>query len=174
MGGIAKGLLRGSDGEPLVVRTARLLEHLGHDPVLVGAHEAYSGLPWPRLDDDPSAVGPLAGLVALLEHARSETNVLAFACDMPAISQDLVRALESAPPARAVAPRHRFWEPFAARYDVAIVDVARQLAAAGGSFQSLLERVGAVALAWNDDGALVDWDVPADLNGARRGPQARR
>jgi molybdopterin-guanine dinucleotide biosynthesis protein A len=173
MGGVAKGLLPGADGEAIVVRTARLLEECGHQPVLVGRHEAYRSLTWPKVADAPSVGGPLGGLVSLLEHAvvRGERYVLVFACDMPAISASLIRALESAQAAPVVAPKRRFWEPFAARYDVAVLAIARELGSQP-SLQTLLDRAGAAPLAWNEDAVLTDWDLPADLNA--REPQSRR
>ena len=73
MGGVAKGLLRAPDGQPSVVRTVRMLSALGIPCGLVGAHAAYAEvakeLDVPVVADVPVGIGPLGGLVGLLQHA---------------------------------------------------------------------------------------------------------
>lgn len=182
MGGAAKGLLAAPGGQPIVVRTRSIVEALGGTCVLVGAHPAYGELDLPVLPDDPTATGPLAGLLALLAFSRRDTkkeprSTLAIACDMPALTSDFVHRLLTAPQAPVVAPRrHRtdrgwLWEPLIARYDPdAVLPKARAFAARGGSrLQSLLDEVGAspLALEHGDDDALVDWDTPADTDSLR-------
>ena len=172
MGGVAKGLLRGPDGAPLVVRAQRILVAAGLTPVLVGTHEGYGHLAIEQLPDDPSAAGPLAGLLALLARGGG-LDVLAIACDMPAFTAEAVERLRDAPAALVVAPRHvasdlgrDVWEPLFARYAGAVLPVARSFAAKGErKLQRLLDEVGAtpLALAASEEAWLADWDVPGDL-----------
>jgi molybdopterin-guanine dinucleotide biosynthesis protein A len=182
MGGLAKGLLVAPDGAPIVLRTRRLAEAAGAVCFLVGDHPAYRELGLPVLADDPSATGPLAGLLSLLRTAAGG-YALALACDMPQLTGDLIGRLASAPPSAVVAPRRRhrgepekgwLWEPLCARYDTdRVLPIAERFAAEGGRrLQLLLDAAGAepLALAPDDDHALVDWDETEHLpRGAVRG-----
>lgn len=172
MGGVAKGLLLAPDGAPIVVRTAALLERVGVDRVLVGAHPAYTALGLDIVADVPDVEGPLAGLLGLFAVA-GERDVIAIACDMPFLGLELLRRLVDAPPAPIVAPRHRdpardrdVWEPLCARYAASVFPVARAFAAAGErKLQRLLDTAGAesLTLSANEEAMLVDWDVlPVD------------
>ena len=171
MGGVAKGLLLAPEDEPIVVKARRLLEDAGAECVLVGAHPAYEGLGLETIPDDPAAEGPLAGLLALLGRASASDRrwAIAVACDMPFIDRELVCRLVSAPPAPIVAPRRRaedrgrdVWEPLFARYDPALLDVAREYARTGGrQLQRLLDQAGARALELDPEheALLADWDT---------------
>ena len=172
MGGVAKGLLRAAEDEPIVVKTRRLLEEAGAECVLVGAHPAYEDLGLETIPDDPAAEGPLAGLLALLGRASATHRrwAIAVACDMPFLDRELVRRLVAAPPAPVVAPRRRaedrgrdVWEPLFARYEAAtMLDVARDYARSGGrQLQRLLDRAGARALELDPEhtALLADWDT---------------
>ena len=171
MGGVAKGLLAGADGVPLVVRAARILEGLGINPVLVGAHEAYQHVGLRMLTDDPGAEGPLAGLLSLL----SGGDALAIACDMPAFTRAAIERLLAAPPAPIVAPRRlardlgrEVWEPLFARYYATVLPSAQAFAARGERrLQRLLDEAGAVPLALGPEehAWLQDWDLPSDVPG---------
>ena len=170
MGGVAKGLLRGHDGTPLVLRAQRLFLAAGLTPVLVGTHEAYAGLGIAQLADDPSTTGPLAGILALLERGGG----LAVACDMPAFTAEAVDRLCAAPPAEIVAPRHVardlgrvVWEPLFARYAGTVLPLARRFAERGErKLQRLLDEVGAtpLPLTASEERWLTDWDVPVDMS----------
>lgn len=169
MGGVAKGLLAGADGVPLVVRARRILEGLGVDAVLVGAHAAYQDVGLPMLTDNPGAEGPLAGLLSLL----SGGDALAIACDMPAFTASAIDRLLAAPPAPIVAPRRlardlgrEVWEPLFARYSATVLPVAQAFAARGErKLQRLLDEAGAVRLdlGAGEDTWLEDWDLPSDV-----------
>ena len=171
MGGQPKGLLRGPSGETLVERWKALFAALAIPCVLVGQRErsAYASaglevLADTRAEDD---LGPLGGLLALLEHA-GEGHAIAVACDMPFASAELVRKLaETGTEAPALAARReRRWEPFFARYDGrAVLPTARAHAdARRGSLQALLDAVRAAELAMSDEeqAQLRDWDTPED------------
>jgi molybdopterin-guanine dinucleotide biosynthesis protein A len=178
MGGAAKGLLLAPDGERIVERTRRLLAEAGASCVLVGEHPAYGGLGLRVIADDPSASGPLAGMLALLSFAAEARagHAIAVACDMPLLTADLVRRLVEAPAAAIVAPRHHdpergwLWEPLFARYDAeAVLPVARGLVGTGRRrLQDLLDAAGArpLELTANELAALVDWDTPDALPSA--------
>lgn len=167
MGGQAKGLLVAPGGETIVARWRRMFDAVAVPAVLVGAHAAYAGVGLPLLEDAARGIGPLGGLLALLAHA-GDGEAIAVACDMPYVSEALVRRLVEAPDAAAVAPRRAGkWEPLFARYDA---PVARAVAVANAqagraSLQALLDALGADELALTDAEAfeLGDWDTPEDV-----------
>jgi molybdopterin-guanine dinucleotide biosynthesis protein A len=170
MGGQPKGLLRAPSGETLVERWKGVFAALAIPCVLVGerAKEAYASAGLEILADERAKeeLGPLGGLLALLEHA-GERNAIAVACDMPFVSLDLVRRLASAAPAPALAARRDGrWEPFFARYDArAILPIAIAHAnARRGSLQALLDAVNAEELTMSaeEHAELRDWDTPED------------
>jgi molybdopterin-guanine dinucleotide biosynthesis protein A len=168
MGGAPKGLMPGPDGQTLVARWVGLLGELGVPAVLVGEASAYAELELPALADEPRGIGPLGGLVALLRHAGTRPAV-AFACDMPFVTRELVERLLGAPHEASIvaARRDGRWEPLFARYDPARVlplAVARA-ASPHHSLQPLLDQAGAVALPLlpHEARQLGDWDSPADV-----------
>jgi molybdopterin-guanine dinucleotide biosynthesis protein A len=170
MGGQPKGLLRLRSGETLVARWARLLRALELPCVLVGAHDAYAGEGLPMLADARSGIGPLGGLLALLEHAceRGSTYAAAFACDMPYATDDLIRRLVEAPTATAVAPRRDArWEPFFARWDARLAKpfVEANLRSNRTSLQALFDDAKAreLVMSASEHEALRDWDEPSDI-----------
>ena len=167
MGGVAKGLLRTEDGTTIVERLRGMLEQLGLRVVLVGAGAAYAGLGLEVVADEPSGIGPLGGLSALLRCA-DDAWVIALACDMPFVTGEIVeRLLAASNDAPIVAPRRDGrWEPLCARYDPARV-IAHALALArtrDHSLQRLLRDSGAVELPLGPQEAdlLRDWDTPED------------
>jgi molybdopterin-guanine dinucleotide biosynthesis protein A len=167
MGGAAKGLLAGPSGRPIIENLRDMLTGLGLEVVLVGKDPRYDALRLPAVEDEPSGIGPLGGLVGLLRHAGNRVAV-AIACDMPFIRAALVEQLLAAPPASAVAPRHGTrWEPLFARYaSKSVLIVARERASRGErSLQGLLDAVGARELVLTEDEwrQLRDWDTPSDV-----------
>jgi molybdopterin-guanine dinucleotide biosynthesis protein A len=185
MGGRPKGLLELAPGLTLVGRWRAIFERLEIPAVLVGEHAAYAHLGMPAIADEPHA-GPLGGVLALLAHA-GDRMALAVACDMPFVSEALVRRLAFAPRAPAAASalasasasalalaarREGRWEPFFARYDSPLVlPIARAEAAAGRfSLQGLLAAATAGELGLSEAEAeeLDDWDTPEDAALARR------
>jgi molybdopterin-guanine dinucleotide biosynthesis protein A len=168
MGGGAKGLLPAPGGGTLVERWVELLSSRGLDVVLVGERAEYARLGLEVLADHPGGIGPLGGLVALLERA-GQLPALAFACDMPRVSGPLVdRLLATSRGAAVLAPRRGDrWEPLCARYDPARVLplAAARARGQGHSLQRLLNDAGAEALLLSPAEAaeLEDWDSPGDL-----------
>jgi molybdopterin-guanine dinucleotide biosynthesis protein A len=176
MGGRAKGMLPAPDtGEPLVLRLQRMVtEAFGNcEILLIGRHHDYERLNLPIIDDNPSNIGPLGGLIALLEHAiMNEANsAVALACDLPRVSAELLLRLAShAPAAAAVAPiAEERYQPFFARYEpTSVLPAARSAEAAGErSLQSVFERLGSrvvpLVLSSDELALLTDWDSPGDV-----------
>lgn len=175
MGGRPKGLLVTPErGEPIVERLVRVTrEALGDDVDLrlVGRSEDYAQLGIAALPDTVRDVGPLGGLLALLEEGRQvgAHDVIALACDLPRVSPALVRRLaRHSPGAAAVAPRSSgFWQPLFARYAcVRALPAARaQLQSNRRSLQRLLETLAVAEMPTNAAEAelLVDWDRPEDV-----------
>ncbi|HEY4015500.1 MAG TPA: molybdenum cofactor guanylyltransferase [Polyangiaceae bacterium] len=168
MGGAAKGLLPAPGGGTLVARWIELLAPRGLDVVLVGERREYAPLGLEILADAPAGIGPLGGLVALLQRA-SVAPALAFACDMPFVSASIVeRLLAASPDAAVLAPRRgERWEPLCARYDPSRV-LPLAVARARGqdhSLQRLLHAAGAQALDLTaaEAAELRDWDSPDDV-----------
>lgn len=184
MGGVAKGLLRAPGGETtLIERTAALVSrHLYNDPtdgevVLVGEHPAYAAKPWRSLPDHPPGIGPLGGLIALLEEAaRLDQHALAIACDLPYLTGGIIERIASErASAVALAPKFEgWWQPLFARYQPEVVlDVARQVERGGRrSLQAVLSDLGPAAevfeLAPDLQDLLDDWDTPEDMGDDRR------
>jgi molybdopterin-guanine dinucleotide biosynthesis protein A len=178
MGGRAKGLLLTPGGVPLVERWARLFRELDIPMVLVGGDDAYAGTGLEQIDDAVAHIGPLGGLIALLERARSG-SVVAVACDMPFVSPALLEKLvDHAAGAAAVAPRDAgLWQPLFARYDVprALVAARENARRARHSLQDLLDTLGASVLPLDsrEQHELRDWDTPQDVERDRRAPKGR-
>jgi len=124
--GREKGLLE-FGGEPLVVRTARLIEPLVSEVTIVGAPERYAPLGLRAIADQNLGVGegkeavrtPLAGIATALNATQAPWNLI-LACDLPYLTAEwldwlLARAADSG--AQVVMPRtSRGLEPLAAVY----------------------------------------------------------
>ena len=181
MGGVAKGLLKAPGGETtLVERTSSLLSRHLDDAqiVLVGEHPAYAGHPWRRLPDHPPGIGPLGGLIALLEEAaRVNRDAIAIACDLPYLTGSIIERLVNEEPSAAVlAPKiEGWWQPLFARYrPAAVLDIARQVEASGKrSLQAVLKDLGSAVevfeLKPELHDLLDDWDTPEDVKDDRNG-----
>ena len=173
MGGRPKSELLASDtGERLIDRLARILHNAEFDVIVVGSHPGAAPLSADtvRVADEPSGIGPLGGLRALLRFADARPAI-AIACDLPFVTADLVRRLAGDPHDAAVlAPREPEagkWQPLFARYDpVRVVPVLERALADGvRSFQRLFSRLDVAEFALDDaERALLrDWDTPADV-----------
>jgi molybdopterin-guanine dinucleotide biosynthesis protein A len=167
MGGRPKGLMLTPSGETIVARWQRMFASLGVPPVLVGRSDAYASMGIESLDDDPPGIGPIGGLVALLARARAG-RVVAVACDMPFVSEQLLEKLVRHPSrACALAPKKGdIWEPLFARFEGALpLQMAQEHARSGRrTLHGVLDAVKAEPLALSDDelAELRDWDEPAD------------
>ena len=109
------------DGEPLVVRQARLLGSLFGEVLLVGG-EPPAESPGRHVPDGPGLPSALRGIVGALDAADTQW-VLVAATDLPALTPDLVLGLvaSEAPGVDAVVPRTDRPEPLCALYRVETV-----------------------------------------------------
>lgn len=142
------------------------------DIVLVGNHGAYDRLGIPVVPDPMPGRGPMAGLLGLAERADIShfEFVVALACDMPGVDEELLRRLRSEfPTADALVPMREHWEPLCARYRVSAILPCMQclLKQGQGRMMDLLELLGTACVRLPIDasnvGALEDWDAPSDL-----------
>jgi molybdopterin-guanine dinucleotide biosynthesis protein A len=172
--GERKGNLPLDDGSTVLSRFIAECERAlpGVELVLVGASHGYEGLGLSALADEPSGVGPLGGISALLRFARAtgRPQALAFACDMPYVRAALItRLARAAPDALAVAPRDgELWNALAARYSVAALpELEATLARGERAVQRFLARLGSRAveleLLPGELETLADWDRPEDV-----------
>lgn len=170
--GTAKGLLPApGERRSLVERAAAIFAELGVPVALVGERPEYAALGLRAIPDAFAGIGPLGGLVGLLEAAGSG-YVIACACDLPYVTANLARRLLEAPPCAALTPlAGGVLQPLFARYDATLcAPVARRRAedvARGGSsaLQGLLRELVAVPMPLEpaEEALLRDWDTPGDV-----------
>jgi molybdopterin-guanine dinucleotide biosynthesis protein A len=106
-------------GEPLLVRTARLLESVVGAPSVIGDPATYKSLALPVIADDWPGAGPLGGIATALRASTASWN-LVVACDLPYLTGEFLRFLLAravASTADAVLPMNtRGSEPLCAMY----------------------------------------------------------
>jgi molybdopterin-guanine dinucleotide biosynthesis protein A len=173
MGKMAKGLLPVEDGRSVVRRLLDVIAEALDEPdvVLVGRAKDYSTFGLEQLADDPSGVGPLGGISALMGEAlrRGCPQAIALACDLPYVTPALLHRLASfASEARAVAPRAGdFWQPLFARYapEATAAAVRSALAARQHALYKLLEPLDPAELPLDEPerDLLIDWDTADDV-----------
>ena len=175
MGGVAKGLLAAPSGsETLLSRLLRICAQAAPtaERCLVGRATDYADLGLLALADEPSGVGPIGGLRALLLHAQrtNAEKVLVLACDLPFLEQSvLARLLQPSSHAARVPRFEGHLQPLAAVYRTAptlrAVDAA--LADQQHALRQVLERLGDTVEVLDFFGvagrALDDWDSPEDM-----------
>ncbi len=175
-GGVAKGLVNAPDpSTPLI---ERLLQELASAPpgapvALLGRSTDYTALGLAQLTDNPADIGPLGGIVSLLEFADGlgARAALALTCDLPRVDGALLRRLAREQPQAAalVTTQLGVRNPLVARYSVEqALPAARRIARTGArSVQAVLDEladgVHALSLTADEERKLADWDVPEDL-----------
>jgi molybdenum cofactor guanylyltransferase len=107
------------DGEPLVLRTVRLVRSVAQTVTIVGNPDSYIDLAIPALGDDWPGFGPLGGIATALVASKMPWN-LVLACDLPYLSEAWVKYLAAralASQADAVIPMNEHGaEPLCAAY----------------------------------------------------------
>src|SRR5271170_8168265 len=74
------------NGEPMIVRAARLVESVAANPVIVGAPERFGELGLEVIADDWPAAGPLGGIATALRASSARWNLI-VACDLPYLTK---------------------------------------------------------------------------------------
>jgi molybdopterin-guanine dinucleotide biosynthesis protein A len=87
------------NGQPLIVRAARLLEPIVGHPAIIGPAERFAPLGLRAIPDDHPGFGPLGGIATALGAATHSWNLI-IGCDLPFLTRDWLeflirRALES-------------------------------------------------------------------------------
>ncbi len=161
------------DGEPLLLRLARLLAPVASALTVVAEREGkHADLGLRTLADRRPGLGPLAGLeTALLD--RGDGWLLLTSCDWVTLEPAWVSRLLAArsPGAHAVAFRGEVWQPLLALYHTGLApQVTVRLEAGQLPLWRLLEGCGATAVPLPED-----WDralqanTPAELAALRTG-----
>ena len=96
--GRAKAMLE-IGGEPLIVRTARLVEAVAGSATIVSGVRDYENLGLRVIEDDVAGAGPLGGIATALRVSEAPWNLI-LACDLPYLTREWLeflvkRALES-------------------------------------------------------------------------------
>ena len=111
-------------GSTLIQSVAHEVFQAAGNATLVGSPEIYGKLGFPVIPDRISGCGPMGGLHAALSAGRSDWN-LVVACDMPAVSYELLAELLAAAEesgADALVPSTpEGWQPLCAVYHVRLL-----------------------------------------------------
>jgi len=96
--GRAKAMLE-IGGEPLIVRTARLVEAVAGSATIVRGGREYENLGLRVIEADVAGAGPLGGIATALRVSEAPWNLI-LACDLPYLTREWLefvvkRALES-------------------------------------------------------------------------------
>jgi len=163
------------EGVALATRTARLLEPLFEDVLLVGG-DPPAEAPGRRVPDVEGPRCALRGLVSALAAARAE-RVLVVSTDLPLLTADLVLGLVCHPGADAVVPRSAEGShPLCAVYarEAALPAARKRLAEGRLALRELLDELdtawleGAALRALDPEGgSLLNVNTEADLEAAR-------
>ena len=185
-----KGLLE-IGGEPLVLRTARVVTSLLGKVIVIGGSREYEGLGLITIPDEPLASvgsaqapsrkheGPLAGILTAL-HASSKRWNLILACDLPYMHKNWLRWLLARAPAsnaQIVIPEtENGLEPLAALYQQACAgEISAAVARGTRKITDALAKLEKEVLRPDDWAAedpsgrvLMNMNTPGDHEQARR------
>lgn len=144
------------NGEMLAARGARILQSVC-DPVL----EAGPGITsLPAVRESPPGSGPLAALFAAYDLLSGDGSVLLLACDLPFVTDDVLRMLVEHPAPGSVVPVVDGRAQYAcARWSAVAVAGAR----GGTALRDLVQGGDVTTVDLDDARALQDVDTPEDL-----------
>jgi molybdopterin-guanine dinucleotide biosynthesis protein A len=172
LGGVHKGLLTVGGRSILERQLEALAPWVAERCIVAGDLSPYAAVASAHgallVPDRAPGQGPLAGLEAALGAGGGDA-LLVFACDLPFLDAELIRALRDAPDAEAVVPRIAGRaQPLAARYARAILPKVQARLARGAL--RLSELVDELAVVWLDladaPPGFFNVNTPADLERA--------
>lgn len=155
-------------GEPLLVRTARLLRGLTAEVHVLAAPGQYDDLGFDCTPDLRPESGPLAGIEAALTDSRWDWNWI-VACDMPYLEESWLRFLAeqavtrnldcvvSKDPERGMNPLCGVWNRRALPLVRAMLDEGQLRVREAAS------QLGALELTPGDPKILANWNEPVDV-----------
>jgi molybdopterin-guanine dinucleotide biosynthesis protein A len=148
-------------GQPLALHLSLILRAAGLTNIsLIGAKSAHSQLGLPCLPDPPDLpLHPLRGVVAALEHLRSDETALLCPVDLAGLTPEHVHSLLLCPPPTCCTAEDQL-QPLLCHVGPAHAPLARQLCASGGSVRSWSATFFRLEL---PSGALQNLNTPADL-----------
>lgn len=79
-------------GRPMALRVADVVSRVAASVTLVGRPEKYRQLGLPVMADKLDGIGPLGGILSVLEESDTEWNLI-VACDLPRIRQGVLELL---------------------------------------------------------------------------------
>lgn len=163
------------DGKTLLERVTATMQQI-FPKVIVSVRQLRAGLSVPQVCDEQPAGGPMAGLIAGMQQAKTPW-VFAVACDMPFVTKDVVTRLAALRNGyQAVVPVvGGYAQPMAAFYAASALDAMRASMAAGDkSLRGVLEKlevryVSEAELRECDPQlrSFFDLDTPQDFQAAR-------
>jgi molybdopterin-guanine dinucleotide biosynthesis protein A len=160
-----KALLPYGDGT-LIEHLARKVHHAAGSAVILGDPARYGHFGYPVQSDLVPGCGPLGGLYSALRITSAEWNLI-VACDMPGISEPLLKALFACAAGSALAvvpvgPNGKL-EPLCALYH------ARCLAAVGQALKekqftmrNLAAQLNPMLCPWPDSGVFANVNTPVE------------
>jgi molybdopterin-guanine dinucleotide biosynthesis protein A len=155
------------EGKPLILRIVEQLgaSILSRSPIVAVAARAgtYEDLGVRTIPDLRPGLGPLGGLHATLYDAQTDW-VLLVSCDLVILKPQWIACLVSADrhdgSHRAIAFRHRMWEPMPALYAKSVLPLVESHLDTGKfAMQQLLDAAPALALPLP-----LDWPATAHVN----------
>lgn len=161
------------DGEPLAVRTARLVQDAVGVVALIGGRDRLRALEFEAIDDSEPDNGPLGGILTALELRRAEWNLIC-ACDLPFLDAAFLTTLveaASASSADAVVPRppEGKAQPLCAIYRISALERLRTSYQAGN--RAVWRATESIQVQWlptTDDHWTFNLNTPQDLNRLHR------
>jgi molybdopterin-guanine dinucleotide biosynthesis protein A len=91
--GVDKGLME-FKGKPMIQHSITVLKPIANEIILSSNNVEYKQFGFDVVSDNKVGQGPLAGLIASLEHSKSESNIV-LSCDVPLITTSIIEKLLS-------------------------------------------------------------------------------
>ena len=160
-------------GEPLLVRIGRQVSEAAGSAVVIGDPERYGRLGFTVIPDCIAGLGPLGGLLTVLENTTARWN-LVVACDMPSLTacilKELIMLTETAAHARCIVPvSGGAPEPLCAVYHRGCLPVVRRAADAGHlRMRDLVPELNSMAVPFKDAQVFENINNPAHWSAYRR------